>query len=133
MTTREKLDRIAARRVIILDGAMGTEIQRRGLTVADFRAARFAAHGARLSGCNDVLCLTRPALIREIHESYLEAGADIIETCSFSATSIALAEYGLAEYAYEISRESARIACCARDAFSTAEKPRFTAGVMGPL
>jgi 5-methyltetrahydrofolate--homocysteine methyltransferase len=111
---------------------MGTMIQGFNLTEEDFRGGRFAFHGTRLLGCNDVLCLTRPDVIESIHRSYLEAGADIIETCSFNATAVSLAEYGLADKAYEISAAAAGIARKAADAFSTADKPRFVAGSMGP-
>ncbi|MDR0526912.1 MAG: methionine synthase [Spirochaetaceae bacterium] len=139
MTTRQRLDELAHERILLLDGAMGTEIQKLRLTESDYRGAeneaagRFASIKNRLAGCNDVLCISRPELIRAIHESYLEAGADIIETCSFNATRITLAEYGIEDFAYEISRAAAGIAAqCARR-FSQKNKPRFVAGVMGPL
>lgn len=130
--TTGKLDERARERVLILDGAMGTMIQGFALTEADFRGSRFAFHRTSLLGCNDVLCLTKPDVIASIHRSYLEAGADIIETCSFNATAVSLAEYGLDDQAYEISAAAARIARNAADAFSTPDKPRFVAGSMGP-
>ncbi|MDR2716933.1 MAG: methionine synthase [Treponema sp.] len=137
MTVREKLNAIASRRILILDGAMGSMIQNLKLGEADFHGTRFANHKKQLLGCNDLLCLTRPEAIGAIHRAYLEAGADIIETCSFNSTAVSLSDYGLAEYglgelAYEISRAAAIIAREAADAFSTADKPRFVAGSMGP-
>lgn len=132
MNTGKILDEIAKNRILLLDGAMGTMIQGFKLTETDFRGGRFASHGTTLLGCNDVLCLTKPDVIESIHRSYLEAGADIIETCSFNATAVSLAEYGLADRAYEISAAAAGIARKAADAFSTGDKPRFVAGSMGP-
>jgi 5-methyltetrahydrofolate--homocysteine methyltransferase len=110
MNIRKVLDGIAAERVIVLDGAMGTRVQGYGLSVADFRGSRFTAHPKNLAGMNDVLCLTLPRVITEIHEAYLKAGADIIETCSFNATSVSLGDYGLGDLAYVISRASAELA-----------------------
>lgn len=133
MFTRQTLDDAAGERILVLDGAMGTEIAKFALTEKDFRGERFAAHRNNLLGCNDALNLTRPDVIMQIHERYLEAGADIIETCSFSATPIVLAEYGLADYAYEISRSAAALAVNAVSKFTSAGKPRFVAGVMGPM
>ncbi|MDR3174593.1 MAG: homocysteine S-methyltransferase family protein [Treponema sp.] len=144
MTTRETLATIAAQRIILLDGAMGSMIQRLKLGEDDFRGlspgsgpgmapgSRFVAHGRDLRGCNDLLCLTKPQVIRSIHEGYLAAGADIIETCSFNATAVSLEDYGIADLAYEISRASARLAREVADRFSTPDKPRFVAGSMGP-
>jgi len=132
MTVREKLNAIASQRVLILDGAMGSMIQNHRFSEADFRGARFTNHKTQLFGCNDLLCLSKPEAIGAIHRAYLEAGADIIETCSFNSTSVSLSEYGLGELAYEISKAAASTAREAADAFSTAEKPRFVAGSMGP-
>jgi 5-methyltetrahydrofolate--homocysteine methyltransferase len=132
MNTRERLNQIAAERILILDGAMGSMIQTYQLTEEDFRCRRFAAHPRNLLGCNDLLCLTMPELIEKIHVAYLEAGADIIETCSFNATAVSLGDYGLEDLAYEISAAAARTARAAADRYSTAEKPRFVAGSMGP-
>ncbi|MDR3303119.1 MAG: methionine synthase [Treponema sp.] len=132
MTIREQLDALAAQRILILDGAMGSMIQTFRLTEADFRGERFADHPVNLLGCNDILCLTQPDVIRSVHEAYLKAGADIIETCSFSATSVSLADFGVSELAYEVSVAAARLARTAADAFSTAEKPRFVAGSISP-
>ncbi|MDR3160994.1 MAG: methionine synthase, partial [Spirochaetaceae bacterium] len=132
MNTRRRLDEIAAERIMILDGAMGSMIQTFHLTEEDFRGSRFAAHPGNLLGCNDLLCLTKPDLIGKIHDAYLEAGADIIETCSFNATAVSLGDYGLEGLAYEISAAAARIGRAAADRYSTKEKPRFVAGSMGP-
>jgi 5-methyltetrahydrofolate--homocysteine methyltransferase len=132
MTVREQLNAIASRRILILDGAMGSMIQSLKLGEADFRGVRFANHTTPLLGCNDLLCLTRPEAVSAIHRAYLEAGADIIETCSFNSTVVSLSEYGLGELAYETSKTAASLAREAADAFSTADKPRFVAGSMGP-
>jgi 5-methyltetrahydrofolate--homocysteine methyltransferase len=129
---RARLDAIAAGRIIILDGAMGSLIQSYHLTEGDFRGERFAGHPVNLLGCNDLLCLTRPDLIGSIHGEYLKAGADITKTCSFNSTAISLEHFGLAGFAYEISRAAAALAREAADRFSTPEKPRFVAGSMGP-
>jgi 5-methyltetrahydrofolate--homocysteine methyltransferase len=96
-----------------------------------FRGIRFKNHPTELLGCNDLLCLTKPEIVSSIHEAYLKAGADIIETCSFNSTAVSLGDYGLADLAYEISRASAEIARKQADSFSTAEKPRFVAGILG--
>ncbi|OZI31770.1 methionine synthase [Bordetella genomosp. 10] len=121
-----------AERILILDGAMGTMIQRYKLTEADFRGQRFAGHGKDLKGDNELLSLTRPDVISEIHRQYLEAGADVIETNTFGATSIAQGDYDLPELAYELNLESARLAREACDAYSTPAHPRFVAGALGP-
>ncbi|ARP88056.1 methionine synthase [Bordetella genomosp. 9] len=119
-------------RILILDGAMGTMIQRYKLTEADFRGERFAEHGKDLKGDNELLSLTRPDVISEIHRQYLEAGADVIETNTFGATSIAQGDYDLPELAYEMNLASARLARAACDDYSTPERPRFVAGALGP-
>ncbi|MDR0669378.1 MAG: homocysteine S-methyltransferase family protein [Treponema sp.] len=129
---REQLNAIAAGRIIILDGAMGSLIQSYHLTEEDFRGERFAGHPVNLLGCNDLLCLTRPELISRIHEEYLEAGADITKTCSFNATAVSLEHFGLEGFAYEISRAAAALARKAADRFSEPARPRFVAGSMGP-
>ena len=120
------------RRVLVLDGAMGTMIQRHVLDEAAFRGERFAAHDRLLQGANDLLSLTRPALIDGIHRAYLDAGADIIETNTFSSTRIGLADYGLEAYVTEINEAAARLARTAADAYETADRPRFVAGSVGP-
>jgi len=118
----------------VLDGATGTLIQRYGLTEADFRGERFRAHTCDLRGDADVLCLTRPDVIRAVHDAYLEAGADIISTDTFAATRIAQADYGLEEFVYEINLEAAKIARAAADAAEAREpsRPRFVVGSLGP-
>jgi len=121
-----------ADRILILDGAMGTMIQRYKLTEADFRGQRFADHGKDLKGDNELLTLTRPDVISEIHRQYLAAGADVIETNTFGATSIAQGDYDLPELAYELNKESARLAREACDQYSTPDHPRFVAGALGP-
>jgi len=132
MTIREQLNIIAEERIIILDGAMGSIIQMLNLDEKSYRGHQFADHPVPLEGCNDLLCLTRPGAIGAIHDTYLEAGADIIETCSFNSTSISLADYGLGHLSYDISAAAARIARKSADKFSTVVKPRFVAGSIGP-
>ncbi len=133
--TEETLLRIARERILVLDGAMGTMIQRFGLDEAAFRGDRFQHHERDLKGDNDLLVLTRPSVIREIHDAFLEAGADIIETNTFAATSIGQADYGLEHVIEELNLAAARIAREAADAWTakTPDKPRFVAGSIGPL
>ena len=126
------LRRLLTQRILVLDGAMGTMIQRYQLEESDFRGTRFASHPRDLKGANDLLCLTRPDIVEEIHRAYLEAGSDIIETNTFNAQAISMADYALEPYCYEINLEAARIARRAADAFSTPERPRFVAGSLGP-
>ncbi|MGX2974561.1 methionine synthase [Ursidibacter arcticus] len=121
-----------AQRILILDGAMGTMIQQYKLTEQDFRGERFADSLIDLRGNNDLLTLTQPLLIKAIHEKYLEAGADIIETNTFSSTTIAQADYDLQAVAYELNFAGAKLARMAADKYSTPEKPRFVAGILGP-
>jgi len=123
--SREIIEKVIEQRILVVDGAMGTTLQGCGLSAADFG-------GAEYEGCNEHLVLTRPDVIEGVHRSFLEAGADVIETDSFGSTPIVLAEYGLAAKAREISRVSAEIARRAADAFSTPQQPRFVAGSMGP-
>lgn len=125
---------ILKNRILLLDGAMGTMIQRYALTEDDFRKNWFEDHDSPLKGNNDLLSLTRPDIIKTIHEEYLEAGADIIETNTFSGTSIAQADYHLEKYAYDINFHSAKIAkeACEKYSELTPEKPRFVAGSIGP-
>ncbi len=111
---------------------MGTMIQRYGLTEADYRGTRFADFGRDLRGNNDLLVLTKPEIIHEIHSQYLAAGADILETCTFNANSISMADYGMESLVWEINHAGAQLARAAADAYSTPEKPRFVAGVLGP-
>jgi 5-methyltetrahydrofolate--homocysteine methyltransferase len=126
------LPSILSQRIAVLDGAMGTMIQRYTLSEADFRGTRFVEHTKDLKGNNDLLPLTRPDVIREIHDQYLAAGADIIETNTFGATSIAQEDYGLAHLAREMNVAAARLARAACDAVATPERPRFVAGALGP-
>ncbi len=126
------LPALLARRIAIIDGAMGTMIQRYKLGEADYRGQRFVDHPKDLKGNNELLQLTRPEVLREIHAAYLAAGADIIETNTFGATSIAQEDYGLAPFAREMNVAAARIAREAAAAVSTADAPRFVAGALGP-
>ncbi|WP_307744180.1 methionine synthase [uncultured Pantoea sp.] len=123
-----------AQRIMVLDGAMGTLIQRYRLEEADFRGSRFAEWPCDLKGNNDLLVLSQPAVIREIHDAYLAAGADILETNTFNATSIAMADYRMESLSAEINREAARLARSCADAWTakTPDRPRFVAGVLGP-
>ncbi len=125
---------ILKNRILILDGAMGTMIQRYTLTEDDFRKGWFENHNSPLKGNNDLLSLTRPDIIKAIHKEYLDAGADIIETNTFSGTSIAQADYNLEKYAYDINYHSAKIAKEVADEVTqqTPHKPRFVAGSIGP-
>ncbi|UOY07632.1 homocysteine S-methyltransferase family protein [Muricauda sp. SCSIO 64092] len=121
-------------RILILDGAMGTMLQRYKFTEEDFRGDRFKDWPHPLQGNNDLLSLTQPDAIAEVHRKYFEAGADIVETNTFSGTTIAMADYGMEELVYELNYESARIAKKVADEFTLKEphKPRFVAGSMGP-
>ncbi|QJR12747.1 Methionine synthase [Usitatibacter rugosus] len=124
-----------AQRILVLDGAMGTMIQRHSLTEEQYRGERFKAHAKDLRGNNDLLTLTQPGVIREIHEQYLEAGADILETNTFNSTSISQADYGLESIVRDLNLEGARLARSVADGFTakTPKKPRFVAGVLGPM
>ncbi len=133
-TVTARLDRLLAERILILDGAMGTMIQRHKLDEAGFRGERFASHPHDLRGDSDVLVLTQPAIIGQIHRQYLEAGADIIETNSFNGNAVSQADYGLEPHVYEINVASARLARAACDEYTARDpkRPRFVAGSMGP-
>ncbi|MEW6678912.1 MAG: methionine synthase [Pseudomonadota bacterium] len=128
------LSQHAAHRILILDGAMGTMIQRYTLAEADYRGTRFANWPRDLKGNNDLLLLTRPQVIREIHSQYLEAGADILETNTFNANSISMADYGMEALVHELNFEGAKLARAVADEFTAKnpDKPRFVAGVLGP-
>jgi len=133
MTDRTALlHRQLAERILLLDGAMGTMIQRHGLTEADYRGERFADFGRELKGNNDLLTLTRPDIIAGIHRAYIDAGADIVETNTFNSTAVSQADYGLEALVYELNCEGARLARGVADAASTPARPRFVAGVLGP-
>jgi 5-methyltetrahydrofolate--homocysteine methyltransferase len=131
-TRAKELPAILAQRIAILDGAMGTMIQRFKLDEAQYRGERFKDFHKDVKGNNELLSLTRPDVIRDIHERYLAAGADLIETNTFGATTIAQADYDMADLAYEMNLASARIAREACDKYSTPDKPRFVAGAVGP-
>ena len=118
-------------RILILDGAMGTMIQGYGFEEADFRSERFKDHHMPLKGNNDLLSITQPEIIEKIHAQYLEAGADIIETNSFNGNAVSMADYGLEDLVYELNHAAAQVARRAADRFSTEQKPRFVAGVLG--
>ena len=135
MDRTEKLKEALRRRILVLDGAMGTMIQRYRLDEAEFRGERFADHPIDLQGNNDLLNLTQPEIIQAIHKAYLEAGADIIETNTFNATAVSQADYGMEGLAYEMNFQAARLACRARDEFENSGKgdvTRYVAGALGP-
>ena len=121
-------------RILLLDGAMGTMIQRYKLTEEDFRGEQFKNHPTDLQGCNDLLSITQPQIIQEIHEAYFEAGADIVETNTFNGTSISMADYQMEPMTYAINKASAEIAKKAAEKFTrlSPDKPRFVAGALGP-
>jgi 5-methyltetrahydrofolate--homocysteine methyltransferase len=129
-----KIEDILKERIMVIDGAMGTMIQRHKLEEKDFRGERFKDHPYPLKGNNDLLSITRPDIIKDIHRQYFEAGADIIETNTFSGTSIAQADYHLQSIVYELNFQSSKIAREVADEFTKKEphKPRFVAGSMGP-
>ncbi|WP_298825423.1 homocysteine S-methyltransferase family protein [uncultured Piscinibacter sp.] len=131
-TRAADLPEILAKRIVVLDGAMGTMIQRHKLGEADYRGERFERHPKDLKGNNELLQFTRPDVISQIHEQYLAAGADIVETNTFGATRVAQEDYGLAPLAREMNVAAAKLARAACDKFSTPDKPRFVAGALGP-
>ncbi|MCH5312265.1 MAG: homocysteine S-methyltransferase family protein [Prevotella sp.] len=128
------LAKISRQRILVLDGAMGTMIQRYALKEEDFRGERFAGHACELKGCNDLLCITRPDIITDIHKKYLAAGADIIETNTFNAQRISLGDYRMEEHVREINLAACKLAREAADEFTKKNplKPRFVAGSVGP-
>ena len=131
-TRGQELPDILVKRIAILDGAMGTMIQRFKLNELQYRGERFAAFHKDVKGNNELLSITRPDVIADIHEKYLAAGADIVETNTFGATTIAQADYDMAHLAREMNLESAKIARAACDKYSTVDRPRFVAGALGP-
>lgn len=133
--TRTRLEEALKKRILIIDGAMGTMIQRHKLEEKDYRGERFADWASDLKGNNDLLCLTQPEIIEGIHREYLEAGADIIETNTFNSQAISMADYHMEAIAYEINVAAARIARKAADDYAAKnpDKPRFVAGAIGPM
>ena len=131
-TRAAALSDILRQRLVILDGAMGTMIQRFKLTEEQYRGQRFKDFHRDVKGNNELLSLTRPDVIRDIHEQYLASGADMVETNTFGATTIAQADYDMADLAYEMNLQSARLARAACDKYSTPDKPRYVAGALGP-
>ncbi len=133
-STRALLDEILAERIMVLDGAMGTMIQTYGLEEDDYRGEAFRDHPSPLKGCNDLLVLTRPEVIAEIHRAYFAAGADIVETNTFNANAISMADYGLEPVVFELNRAAAALARQVADEFALSEpdRPRFVAGSIGP-
>ena len=131
-TRAAALPDILRQRLVILDGAMGTMIQRFKLTEEQYRGQRFKDFHRDVKGNNELLSLTRPDVIRDIHEQYLASGADMVETNTFGATTIAQADYDMADLAYEMNLQSARLARAACDKYSTPDKPRYVAGALGP-
>jgi 5-methyltetrahydrofolate--homocysteine methyltransferase len=130
----ELINKLLKERILILDGAMGTSIQRLGLTEEDFRGELFRDHPRNLKGNNDILCLTRPDVVVGLHEAYLDAGADIIETCTFNGTVIPQAEYGVESHVYQLNLQAAKLArgACDKAELKDPSRPRFTAGCLGP-
>jgi len=130
----KNIKELLTERVLVLDGAMGTMLQRYKFTEEDFRGERFKDWGHPLQGNNDLLSLTQPDAIAEVHRKYFEAGADIVETNTFSGTTIAMADYNMESLVYELNYESARIAKKVADEFTAKnpDKPRFVAGSIGP-
>src|SRR3990172_7342839 len=130
-----QLDKLLATRILLLDGAMGTMVQRYHLSEADYRGERFKDWKSDLKGNNDLLVLTQPKIIRAIHDAYLDAGSDILETSTFNSTAISMADYGMQSFAYELNFEGARLARASADGFERkdATRPRYVAGVLGPL
>ena len=126
MSTRDVLEQLVAERVLLLDGSMGALIFSREPKEEDYRGSRFQKHPCSLKNCTDVLVLSQPEMIEGIHRAYLEAGSDIIETCTFNATPIGLSEFGLEEHVFELNKTAAEIARRAADAFTrrNRDKPR---------
>jgi 5-methyltetrahydrofolate--homocysteine methyltransferase len=132
MNRNDRLRALLSERILIIDGAMGTMIQRYGLEEPDFRGERFVDHPSDLKGNNELLSLTRPDVIREIHQAYADAGADILETNTFNANALSQSDYDLAHLTYELNKASAVVAREVAARSSTPDKPRFVAGVLGP-
>jgi 5-methyltetrahydrofolate--homocysteine methyltransferase len=133
-STRERLDELLSRRILVLDGAMGALIYGRGPEEEDYRGSRFRSHPVPLKNCTEAMVLSQPRLIEDIHRAYLEAGADIISTATFNGTRISLAEFQLQEHVAELNRTAAALARRVADDFSrrNPDRPRFVAGSIGP-
>src|SRR5579884_4326692 len=133
-STRAVLEELLSQRILLLDGSMGAFIYARGPQEEDYRGTRFRNHPKPLKNCTEALVLTQPRLIEDIHRAYLDAGSDIIETCTFNATPLALTEFGLEEHVAEINRTAAEIARRAADEYTRRDpdRPRFVAGSIGP-
>ena len=127
-----QIAQLAKQRILILDGAMGTMIQTYQFTESDYRGSQYADWHCDVKGNNDLLAITQPDIIRSIHEQYLAAGSDIIETNTFNATTIAMADYDMQDISKEINLAAAKLARQAADKYSSPDKPRFVAGVLGP-
>ncbi len=134
MKSKAYIESLLSERILLLDGGMGTMVQRYGLSEEDYRGERFAEWATAVKGCNDLLVLTRPEVIAEIHDAYYKAGADIVSTCSFNANAVSMADYGLQEYVAELNRAAAQVAREVADRYTAANpsKPRLVAGSMGP-
>ena len=135
MTKSERIKHLSAelnQRILVLDGAMGSLLQTYQLTEEDFRGEQFSNHPTDVKGYNDLLSITQPNIVREIHTNYCEAGADIIATNTFTSTTVSMLDYQLEDYSYEVNSAAAKIARDVADQFSTEKKPRFVAGSMGP-
>lgn len=131
---KQQLVEALEKRILVLDGAMGTMIQQYQLTESDYRGERFADWGCDVKGNNDLLVLTQPQIIADIHDAYFQAGADIVETNTFNSTSIAMADYQMESLCFELNEEAAKLAKTCADKWSTLtpDKPRYVAGVLGP-
>src|SRR5687768_1316180 len=129
-----QFEQLLRERIVIIDGAMGTMIQGYHLDEAGYRGREFAGHARDLKGCNDLLCITKPELVQEIHEQFLEAGADLIETNTFNSTSISMADYKLEDQVYHLNLAGATVARRAVDRVTAKDpsRPRFVAGAIGP-
>src|SRR5205823_4818146 len=133
-STRQLLEQLLSERVLLLDGSMGALLYAKQLVEADYHGSKLRDHPVSLKNCTEALVLTQPRLIEDIHRAYLEAGADIIETCTFNATPIGLAEFGLQESVFEINKSAAELARAAADPWTrrNPDRPRFVAGSVGP-
>src|SRR5205085_2211907 len=134
MSTREVLEELLSQRILLLDGSMGALIYSHQPTEEDYRGQQFRNHPVALKNCTEAMVLSQPRMIEGIHRAYLEAGADIIETCTFNGTGLALEEFALGEHVFEINQQAAELARHAADEFTrrNPSRPRFVAGSIGP-